>query len=163
MLETLSNGERLAWAAGVVDADGTIGFYSQYSHKRCPKNKHVRVVSADEETLGELATILREVVGIDAKVSIVNHIRTVRCPNFYYTVSVQVHEDICKLLSALIPYLVGKKAQAELLLKLLRNHKKHAIYTEEEFAVIEALKLLKQNYKKKAEPSSVCLQSGGQR
>lgn len=149
----IKKGERLAWLADMVDADGTIGFYSRpsYNKRTTICNCRVRIVSVDEASLTEVAKILREDVGVDAKVATTNWKWTNKQPHIYYMVAVTRQDDVKVALYSLIPYLVGKKDQAQLLLKLLQNHRRRTSYTEEELAVVEVLKMLKQNCKKKAE------------
>jgi len=60
-----------------------------------------------------------------------------------YRVNICDHASIVKLLTAIEPYLVGKKTQAQVLLQLLKTHRRRTKYTKVELQVIDVLKKLK--------------------
>lgn len=61
----------------------------------------------------------------------------------YYSIGIGGRHEIIKVLSAIEPYLVGKKYQAKVLLKLLKDHKEGSKFNDNEKLTIGILKDLK--------------------
>jgi hypothetical protein len=132
---------KLAWLAGILDGEGVIGFYEIPSNKKgITYQNHVRIVNADPNIILECDAIISEIVG--HRISHGRDLRKDR-PHVYWYISVNHQYDIIKLLSLVEPYMIGKKAQAHLLLELLRRHNKGTKFNKMEIEVIDILKRMK--------------------
>jgi len=72
------------------------------------------------------------------------------CSFIHHKITVAPQKDCIKLLTMVEPYLIGKKAQAQVLLKLLKGHRLHSRYTRAELDVINILKKMKDDNKTKS-------------
>jgi hypothetical protein len=132
---------RLAWFAGILDGEGVIGFYEIPSNKTgVTYQNHVRIINADPDVIMECDAICSEILGHR-----ISHGRDERKdrPNIYWYISVNHQKDIIKLLSLVEPYMIGKKAQAHLLLEMLKRHHKGTRMNNVEREVIDILKRMK--------------------
>ncbi len=139
---------KLAWLAGLVDGEGSMGMYAQTyvpKNARCKKSVRYQVTIANDNTeiILEASRLMEEITGRPAFLaSATNHRSFV-----HYKLSVMKINDCIKVLNAIEPYLVGKKAQAQVMLKVLKNHHPHIRYTRAELDVINILKSMKDNDK----------------
>jgi hypothetical protein len=115
---------RLAWLAGFVDGEGTITLCRINECKTKSRTTHIRpifqVVNTNYASLQECQTILESITG--------------RCPTIHsksfsgtrlahwkdsYQIQIVKQQDVKKICQTLIPYLITKKLQAELLVKFV--------------------------------------------
>lgn len=136
---------KIAWLAGLFDGEGTIGFYRARRKPMGDKltyEKYICINCADIRIINYASEILSEIVG--HSVPVIPDFRPSKLrPHIYFKVQTRRHEDLLKVLEYLEPYLVGKKVEAQLMLKLLRKHKKFAPYSNEHSVLVEVLKIAK--------------------
>jgi len=108
--------KRLAWLAGFVDGEGTITL----CHIREYYRPIFQIVNTNRESLIECQTLLRDITG-----------RTpmIRSKSFggtklshwkdSYQIQIVKQQDVKAICQALIPYLIVKKLQAELVVKFV--------------------------------------------
>lgn len=133
---------KLAWLAGIVDGEGVIGFYEVHAkgRKHPTFQTHIKIINGNTDLIAECSNIMSEIVG--RKVIITRDARKNR-PNIYWHVSVESQVETIKILSAIEPYLVGKKSQAQLLLGMLKKHSHGTPMTKVERDVVGILKKMK--------------------
>jgi hypothetical protein len=146
---------KIAWLAGIIDGEGTIGMYEAHSRSRWSAriwdtNYLTQVDISNDNVLiiEESLEVISEIVG--RKVRLVYDRRDDR-KFIHYRVTTTARNDIIKILTAITPYLIGKKAQAKLLLNMLKNHRYKSKYTKAELDVINILKRMKDDDKTLAE------------
>ena len=133
----------LAYAAGVIDADGCLMFSKQRNNKR-PQLYHrvnVRVISTDTRILDWFKNKFEGRVGTQ------NHARGNHKECWVWQIRDSSTEEF---LSGILPYLVYKKDQAQICLKFLeykRNNKRCRISVEKEQAFAMSLNKLHQRRK----------------
>ena len=143
----MSKDSEIAWLAGVMDGEGTIGMYHT-SYKARSKNVitkysfDVQVWNTDILIIKEFHRIASDIVGyaltIQEKIpNSVDHKRII------YAVMVSGIRNIVTFLRTIEPYLVGKREQANLLLGLLKNHINDCKFNKDELRIIQQLKDLK--------------------
>jgi len=131
-----------AWLAGLFDGEGTMGLYRCRIQGSLTCTKQFCIDNTDLKIITQARDILENIV--KHSVSIVFDKRVdLEHQRKCYGVILTNQADIIATLNTLEPYLVGKKAQAHLLLETLSNHRKGAKYTEAELAVVDMLKALK--------------------
>ncbi len=147
----------LAWLAAVVDGEGSIGAYITKTTQRHNNIKYDSVHVVYQFTVANTNTILIEevhrivsdILGKDTPITAIQVVADKRPERkntrIGYCVNVKDHRGIVRILSALEPYLVGKKSQAQVMLNLLMNHRWHGKYTKVELQVIELLKTMKKH------------------
>lgn len=123
MDETIDNQqvkpEELAWLAGFWDGEGTITvFHTKRKNGKDRYNASLVVVNTHEETISHILKLLD-------RLGIKMHLLKRQSKNKKHAVSYQLTTRnmlyIQKLLPLLIPYLVCKKAQAELTLRFVNS------------------------------------------
>lgn len=132
---------KLAWLAGIWDGEGSITIFRHKERNGSLKLKPCLVLTnTDESIINEAVKILDS---YDIRFHIIDYTRPKSKRIYQLTTSKLSNlEKFCEIM---IPYLIGKKSQAELLLRYakLRNDKiklagnnKHAVkYDDEEFAL----------------------------
>ncbi len=147
---------KLAWLAGLIDGEGCIAVYKLKEDR--PKDKGqfkygfrlrpaLYISNGDTVIIAEVEAILRELLAnckTTYRVDILK--KSPRC-HINYLVRVQAKSSLLSILGAVEPYLIGKKAQAQVLLNMLRNsrpqHGHWCQYTKAELEVVEILKEMK--------------------
>jgi len=132
---------RLAWLAGIIDGEGVIGFYEIPSNKTgVTYQNHIRVINSDPDIIAECDDIITTILGHR-----VTHGRDMRKdrPHIYWYISINHQKDIIKVMSLIIPYMVGKKSQAELLVEMLKRHHRGTRMNKMECEIIDILKRMK--------------------
>lgn len=141
----------LAWLAGIIDGEGSIGLHAKVDHRGVKREPYyrarLRIVSADKRIVLETARIFRECVHIDVKIGYDGRKTSRRRPHIYYSINVTRLETLLIALSTLVPYLISKKEEALLLLEFLKGHKKRSPHNGNSRIIAEALKVLKGSYK----------------
>lgn len=155
---------KLAWLAGIIDGEGTIGFYL-YRKKNGEIKQPIYgiyLVNTDYRMISEVAGIYRS-FGYTPFFSKKNIYPKsfIRSTKQCWEVKLTRRDEIKEMLKRLIPYLVTKREQAELIYNFLhensttkllvgrinnrkgRINKNHAIYLELE----RRLKEIKDNFK----------------
>lgn len=134
---------KTGWLAGILDGEGTIGFYrTKRKNGKFAYEKHIRIVCGDARIINYASELLAEIVSHSVVVYLDYRPSKLR-PHAYFVVSIRKHADLLKVLECLEPYLVSKKAEAQLLLRLLRDYKNHSPYNSEYDILVEALKIAK--------------------
>jgi hypothetical protein len=139
---------KIAWLAGLIDGEGSIGMYAQRMKKRDGKyitfhRTQVTIANDDVNIVAEAQRVISEIIGRNAYVATAINNRTY----VHHKVSVCPRKDCIKLLTAVEPYLIGKKAQAQILLSVLKSHRPYSTYTKAEREVIDILKKMKNDNK----------------
>ena len=119
---------KLAWLAGIIDGEGCISVY--YSQKpRRHRDGHlerrlepfVTITNTNEWIIREVQDIAK-LIGVEWNVQLsVDRKKPDRKP--CWTISFKASIRAAKLLMAVMPYLVGKKRQAELVLELIKHRR----------------------------------------
>lgn len=128
----------MAWLAGLVDGEGTIGVYISQGWVK----KEMRIVNTNEANILEANRIISALVGHSASIE-TDKRPPKKAKHIYYAVGVYRQKDFVTVLESLLPYLIAKKAQAEVMLHLCKNHKFRTRYTSVELQVIDVLKKMK--------------------
>lgn len=110
----------LAWLAGIVDGEGTMGIYKQSPSPRGRgKTPSIivgfRISNSDSRIILQSAKICERITGKQVTVNRYQSIN--RFPE--YKISVNSQKDIFAILSAIKPYLIGKADQAEIIISVL--------------------------------------------
>lgn len=140
---------RLSWLGGILDGEGTISFASKFSPTSRQTNYHFRpqitVTNSDPRMIEEIVSILKEV-------NCAYYIKSAGNPNKrkanwkeYTEVHFEGMKRLHKFLPVIIPYLVSKRRQAELLLQYIESrfageHK--APVSDEQAAIVLQVKQL---------------------
>lgn len=149
-METISRKDlAIAWLAGMVDADGCISFHRNYQNRRTIRTSHripyTQVTTTCTKTAAHLKELYKE-LEIPYHMSIRSNGGGNRKP--VYNINVQGLQRSLKIIPLILPYLVTKKREAELVLEFiairqaLYNTKKH---DPREEAISEEMRQLKAN------------------
>jgi len=108
----------LAYLAGIIDGEGWIGLQKRLQRKWITYKPALRITNTDANIINVVRKIW-ENVGVDGH--IYENDQQPSVPNGKQILNIQLNKqsDIKRILDAVIPYLVGKKARAEMLLKFL--------------------------------------------
>ncbi|MDD4876993.1 MAG: hypothetical protein PHQ86_07710 [Dehalococcoidales bacterium] len=149
---------KIAWLAGLVDGEGSIGAYisktiQRVRNGRIHKSVHVvyqfTIANTNELIIQEAHNIVSMILGNQTPATAIQVVADKRPERknsrLGYCVNVKDHKSIIKILSVLEPYLIGKKSQAQVMLNLLKKHRPHTEYTSVELEVIELLKQMKKH------------------
>jgi len=132
---------QLSWLAGLWDGEGSITIFRQREKNGSVKLKPCLVLTnTDENIINHAVKILDS---YEIKFHVIDYTRP-RCKRVYQLTTSKL-ENLNKFCEILTPYLVGKKAQAELLkryvdsrierIKIAGNNKHAVKYNEEELAL----------------------------
>lgn len=130
----------IGWLAGIVDGEGTFGFYECTSvnskgYKSRTFMSSIRVSNYDSRIVENVARIMSALLnGRSISVSPDRH---------GFKVSLNKQSDIVLLCRHLIPHLIGKKDQAVLLVNILTNFKTNGRWRPAVGLEIEKLKGMK--------------------
>ena len=138
---------KIAWLAGLIDGEGSIGMYAPFHKRKFFVRYQVTIANDNTDIIAEALRIISEILGREAYLASTYENE---CSFVHHKITVAPQKDCIKLLTAVEPYLVGKKAQAQVLLKLLKGHKLHSRYTRAELDVINILKKMKDDNKTSA-------------
>lgn len=118
----MSHDTDLAWLAGFLDGEGSLVlYYSGGQHKFI--STILQTVSTNEDNIRRVKAIISEIVGREIRYRLgKGKSLEGRRPTWYLQVTRQ--EDIAAVCVAILPYLVGKKPQAELMLRYLASSPK---------------------------------------
>lgn len=134
---------RLSWFGGILDGEGTISFASKYSKTSRQKNYHFRPELKLDNTNALMVEEIRSILDI---VGCGYYVRDYKSPskiNDNWKQATRIIVDgvkrLQKFLPIMIPYLVSKREQAELVLQYIESrlaggHK--AVLTAEQEALI---------------------------
>lgn len=115
---------RMAWLAGFVDGEGTITLCRINECKAKNRTVHIRpifqIVNTNYASLQECQTILEHISGRKPPIHSKSMAGT-RLAHWKDSFQIQIvkQQDVKKICQALIPYLIVKKLQAELLVKFV--------------------------------------------
>jgi len=119
-LETISR-EEVSWLAGIIDGEGHIVLFNNYA-----PTSHQYRISANIGITNSDLRILAKVTDILYRNGNKFYYRIKKANNrskWCMTVIVGGYRNCQKLLELVIPYLVGKKDQAEVMLQFIRHRK----------------------------------------
>ncbi len=138
---------KLAWLAGLFDAEGIVSFYYVKNGDHYSPQKKISIDNSDLVIVNEVKSIFESIVGHEINVYDDKHIREEKV-HAYLCYKVMSHntKDIEKILLSIYPYLVGKKMQVSLILKLIAEHKPYTKHSESDLKIVDELKALKRNY-----------------
>ena len=149
------NNERLAWLAGIWDGEGTITVFLTHRDNNEPRyNPALVLTNTNDVIISEAVKILDE---LEIRMFLFHNHKS--NPNYKdaYQLTTRKLTSVKKFCEIMIPFLVGKKAQAELTLRFVNSRLKvfekngswsqHNKYTEEEISLCEQLKRLNQRGK----------------
>jgi hypothetical protein len=155
---------RIGWLAGIIDGEGTVSLCRTNSKRY--KNMYLKAIlqiaNTDIRILQKADQIFREDLGVDPCVVKANRRKGVNInKNWKMGFRLQIHSQrrLAKALPILMPYLVGKREQAEIVLAycLRRNvRQKHKSYEERSFDAQEYMRCRKLNQR------GVTVESGGE-
>ena len=138
---------RIAWLAGLIDGEGSIGMYAVkrklkygYGIAHIPQ---LQISNDDTTIINEAQEVIVGIIGTRYMACTTDCRVDRRNSHLHYRVFVPCRSSVIKVLSAIEPYLIGKKSQAQILLQMLRTHKHGSRYTRAELEVIDILKGLK--------------------
>lgn len=141
---------RLAYLAGVIDGEGSFSCYRiNYKGKNRTYGgitKNLMIHNTNKAMVEAAAETMTEVLKAPARWGKENRL-TVTGKEVWY-VWVSGGNQLRMLLPALIPYLITKKPQAELMLKLLQR-KPYSRVTEEEEQIVLAIRKLNDKARRK--------------
>ncbi len=111
----------LAWLAGLIDGEGTIGVHrtNAKSQKHPYLRPHFQIVNTDLRLLEKARSIMTAITGRPHNLVVTN-----KGGNGWkvgYRIASNTQISVMLLLPLLIPYLVGKREQAELVLEFAKR------------------------------------------
>jgi len=156
------NNEKIAWLAGLWEGEGTFGLYTfngQWFDKKRNKNRRefklkpfIALTNTDISLINESAKILDEneiILHLVMQKSKGDNLKVKRkeLKDIYRLTTFKL-SLIKKTIELLLPYLIGKKPQAELLLRFVNSRLKNwksgiNSYTEEEKLLEQEMRILK--------------------
>jgi len=116
---------RVAWLAGFTDGEGTITLCRINECRAKNRTAHIRpifqIVNTNYTSLQECQTILEHITGRRPTIKNKSFGNIVQKSHWKDSYQIQVvkQQDVKKICQALIPYLIIKKLQAELLVKFV--------------------------------------------
>lgn len=119
--KTIPREVRVAWLAGIFDGEGTFGIYRKWSGRNRYSQLfyHFNIANTDKKIISEIHAIFSE-NGIISRIK--NHVydsrpqaKTYKGNKPCWRVHLHGKSNMAKALSLLIPYLVGRKKQAEIM------------------------------------------------
>jgi hypothetical protein len=134
--------EKLAWLAGLWDGEGTITVFLTHREKGQEKyNASLILTNTDEKIISEATKILDE---LELRMHLFKRKPEKKEWKSAYQLTTRKLEVVKKFCEIFIPYLIGKKAQAELTLRFVNSRLKGKCnnYSEEEKTLCQQLKLL---------------------
>jgi hypothetical protein len=159
MDETIGNQQvtshQLAWMAGIWDGEGS--FVISYYSDRQSFAAAVQLTNSSPEMINEVVKIIN-IHGITGHLYL-EPLRTKKHKRCYH-LKISRFENMIKITKLMFPYLIAKKAQAEIFIRFVESRMKHKKqvnqdpvtgrllgvkrtgYTDEEKSLIEQLKLL---------------------
>lgn len=130
----------LAWLAGVMDSDGSIGLY-RYLRTKEPRHFVVRPMITIVNTN---SIMINKVLSIYEQLNIVPYIGKQKKQKKWkqsYNIVIQSRSSALILLNAIYPYITVKKEQAEIVLLFLKRDK-FSITTDNEFELVNRIRIL---------------------
>jgi signal recognition particle subunit SEC65 len=114
---------RLAWFAGILDGEGSIGLSKNTPRKPTKTNyiiaPAIQVSNANFLLVKEVKTILKQ-LGVKSTHSAVRRFKNAKWAD-EYKINVTKHADVIKILQAVQPYLISKREQAAIVLAFCCN------------------------------------------
>ncbi|MFY9457550.1 MAG: LAGLIDADG family homing endonuclease [Candidatus Spechtbacterales bacterium] len=114
---------KYGWLAGVIDGEGTITITRQFRVKSYSYRPEIHITNTNRELLQEASRLIESATGKKT-----NLFATSNGSNRpVYRVRLQDRKSCLKLLKLLLPYLVGKKYQARVLLDFLSSNNRDSV------------------------------------
>lgn len=122
----------IAWLAGFLDGEGTIGI-SRSNSKSAPRaylRPHLQAPNTDKCLIDHMTAIIEKVTG--KKQSITHHVMPEGCKPMWRT---QVHTqwECAMLIPLLLPHIISKKRQAQIVLEFCQRKLARQSYKWHEF------------------------------
>jgi hypothetical protein len=142
----------LAWLAGIMDGEGTMGMYHSHYKNRNRNLPDISRISVDIQIPNTNILIMKECQRIvssilNFNINILEKIPDARVHRrVSYMICITGIKNIIKFLVNIESFLVGKKDQALILLSILKNHVNNLKLTKDEFKVIQQLKDIKESH-----------------
>ena len=108
---------KYAWLAGIIDGEGTITITRQWRTKSYSYRPEIHITNTSSLMLNEAVSIMEIAVGKKPKIFSTNNGNK----REVYRVRFQDRNSCFNLIKLLLPHLIAKKAQAELLLIFLKG------------------------------------------
>jgi pantothenate kinase len=112
---------KLAWLAGLWDGEGSITIFKTKIGKRIKYCPSLNIVNNDIVIMNEVEKII---LNLGASMHWVTREHNNIKHATSYTLITRNHHQIKKIVSAIEPYLIGKKAQAEIILRFIEKRQK---------------------------------------
>lgn len=143
--------EQIAWLAGIWDGEGSIGAFMSKNGAQAT-NPVLRLLAqvsmTDEPTVRVIKAIVSEIAGREVRYRVATNSKGFRPA---YHLRLYSHADLKAVLSVLVPHLVTKRRQAELVLRLAEiapgrggNHR--SPWTDEHHKILRELGDLNRRY-----------------
>lgn len=126
---------RLAWLAGIIDGEGSISAQARKPRtvvsikgksyqSRGQLDTFISIANTNADLIAEARKIIEDMgVGVNVSYHASLRLRTLKQKPCWY-ISVHGFKRVGEVLSQVRPYLVSKKAQADLLLEMIRHRMK---------------------------------------
>lgn len=122
----------LAWLAGFLDGEGTIGLHraNNKNHAHPYLAPHLQAPNTDYRLIQRMKDIIEAVIGKEISICVSN--KGGDGWKRAWRVKVKAQRDLVNLIPLLMPYLVGKREQAQIVLDfcLRRNQRINASWYE---------------------------------
>ena len=121
-MSMIVNPTHLSWSAGIFDGEGTIRMYKitdrLNGHERILAD--LRITNTNSEIISESVRILRLIVKDEKPVRIYPSM-TPKNKKDCFHIQISKRRAVSDILTAVIPYLIGKRAQAEVILEYVNR------------------------------------------
>jgi hypothetical protein len=134
----------LAWLAGIIDAEGSIGLYTypkKSNNKVTCYSNVIEISNTDVVIINESKRIIEGLLGFS--INLYNGKTKGKIAHKTYKLRVTRRNDVAVVLSAIEKYLVGKKEQAQLLVKLIISNSNNRSLCNNGMLVAKMIKDLK--------------------
>ena len=118
-LSIMINIGQLGWLAGVIDGEGTITISKQNRGNYYSYKPEIHITNINFLILRKAQFLFKKISGDHVKIFVTDNKRE----NKVYRVRVQSINGCKNILKALTPHLIGKKKQAEIVLKWLSRER----------------------------------------
>lgn len=118
--------EKLAWLAGMIDGEGSLRIYRQRIGQSLRFFAQIHITNTNLRIIAEVKSLF-DALGIEFNVREIGNRKRNPAHAPCYSVRATKNSAMRKLLSAMLPYLVGKRDQAETVLKFL-DGKRDGVY-----------------------------------
>lgn len=152
----MTHDQEAAWLAGFIDGEGTIMLY--VSHPKSERHPHIqsalRVANTIEDNIKVAKAIMSRMAGREVRYKATRQSVVGYRP--LYRLDVDRQADIVTVIGAMLPFLVGKRPQADLMLEYLAiapsksggSQSRGTSYTDTHFEYVSRMRHLNRRYAK---------------